>query len=125
MHTQSLLSLVPTDSIIANVSKSGTARAGMRYSITCTVSKRNDGLMNYPTATWTFEGAIVISGNGITVSYTSPNTSTLIFDPLRTSHAGSYYCVGNLASSALDSPLTVSTLVGNTVQSKSFNIQSS
>lgn len=74
-------------------SKCEQIRAEMHYSITSTVSKRNDGLVNYPTATWTFEGATITSGNGITVSKTSPNTSTLIFDPLRTSHAGSYYTV--------------------------------
>ena len=100
------------------VSKSDTTIAGLNYSISCTITKRIGGLMNSPTASWTFEGVIVSNGNGITVSNTSPNMSTLIFDPLRTSHAGSYYCVGSLISPALDSPLTVSDFVENTVQSK-------
>ena len=100
------------------MSRLDTTIAGLNYSISCTVTKRISGLMNSPTASWTFEGVTVSSGNGITVSNTSPKMSTLIFDPLRTSHAGSYYCVGSLISPALDSPLTVSAFAENAVQSK-------
>ena len=106
----------------AVVSMSGTARASMVYSLTCTVSKV-DGLANSPTASLvTSIGMMpVSSGNGITVSTSSDGTSavsTLTFDPLRTSHNGAYICVGSLNSPALEMPLMPSDEEELTVQSK-------
>ena len=85
----------------------------MTYSLTCTVSKRVDGLINSPTATWTTGGEAVINGDGISVSTMTvdeTSISTLTFDPLKTSHDAGYSCVGTLTSSALDTLLMISTV---------------
>ena len=113
---------VPLNSVLtASVSRSGTARAGMVYNLTCTVSKV-DGLINSPTATWTTGsgGVAVSNGNGVTVSTYSDGataTSTLTFDPLRTSHNGAYMCIGSLNSPALQMPLVTSAVENHAVQS--------
>lgn len=112
---------VPPGSVVATVSSSGTARAGMVYSLTCTVTKV-DGLINSPTAAWTTGsgGVAVSNGNDITVSISSNDTSataTLTFDPLRTSHNDAYMCVGSLNSPALQMPLTPSETENLVVQS--------
>ena len=119
MHL-SILSVPPTAIDITN-SSSGTARAGMTYSLTCTVSKTVDGLINSPTATWTTGGVAVSNGNAITVSTMiteTTATSTLTFDPLRTTQNGRYSCDGTLTSPALDTPLTRSTVIEHNVQSR-------
>ena len=113
---------VPLDSVTSTVSRSGTARAGMVYNLTCTVSK-GEGLLNFPTASWTTGsgGVAVSNGNSITISTSSngtSTTSTLTFDPLRTSHNGAYMCVGSLNSPALQMPLTPSETENFAVQSK-------
>ena len=115
-----LLSIaVPSGSLTVSVSRSGTARAGMVFNLTCTVSKV-DGLINSPTATWTTGsgGVAVSNGNGISVSNGLTATSTLTFDPLRTSHNGAYMCIGSLNSPALQMPLTTSALGEHRVQSR-------
>ena len=94
----------------------------MSYNLTCTVSKRVDGLINSPTATWTTTGGVAVSnGNRITISTTTTEmavVSTLTFDPLRTSHDGRYSCDGTLTSPALQAPLMPSTMVEHNVQSR-------
>ena len=124
----SIIPSVPHDAVTASVSRSGTARAGMIYSLTCTVSKIS-GLVNSPTATWTTGGVAVSNGNDITVSTTTSDTSsssTLTFEPLTTSHEGIYMCLGSLNSPALDEPLTTSNPENQRVQSKPIylNVQS-
>ena len=114
---------VPPTAITATINSSGIARAGMNYNLTCTAFKTLDGLLNSPTATWTTTGGVAVSnGNGITVStMTMDETaiSTLTFDPLRTSHEGSYSCDGNLTSPALQAPLMPSNSETLSVQSES------
>ena len=113
------LSSVLPDAITASISRSGTARAGMIYSLTCTVSKIS-GFANFPTATWTTGGVAVSNGDNITVSSTTSDTSsssTLTFDLLRTSHEGMFNCDGSLISPALVSPMITSTTEIHSVQS--------
>ena len=103
------------------MSSSGTARAGMIYNLTCTVSTVG-GLINSPTSTWTntSTGMAVFDGNGITVSVATDDmtsASTLTFDPLRTSHEGSFICDGILTSPALEIALMPSTIKELYVQS--------
>ena len=115
----SIIPPVPSGAVRASVSRSGTARAGMIYSLTCTVSKIS-GFVNSPTATWTTGGVAVSNGSDISVSSTSSDTSsssTLTFDPLRTSHGNMYSCDGSLNSPALEEPLITSTTVILSVQS--------
>ena len=115
---------VPPGSVMAVVSRSGTARAGMVYNLTCTVSKTVAGLINSPTAFWItgIEGMPVSNGNNITVATSNDDEmsviSTLTFDPLRTSHNGAYMCVGSLNSPALQMPLMPSVEEELSVQSR-------
>ena len=114
---------VPPNAITATVSSSGTATAGMVYSLTCNVSKTVGGLTDSPTALWTTRGVAVTNGNGITVSGTTGDTtvtSTLTFDPLRTSHEGSFVCSGTLTSPALDTALMPSATEELEVRSKAI-----
>ena len=126
LHTQVHVSpfySVPPTAISATVSSSGTARAGMVYSLTCTTSKTVGGLINSPNATWTtLSGEVAITnGNGITVSnmiFNEIPASTLTFDLLRTSHNGRYSCDGTLTSPALETELMRSTVETFFVQSE-------
>ena len=123
MHA--ILSTVPPNVITATVSSLGTATAGMVYSLICNVSKTVGGLINSPTAMWTTGGVAITNGNGITISGTTENTtvtSTLTFDPLRTSHKGSFVCSGTLTSPALDTALMPSAMENLEIQSKDVSI---
>ena len=65
----------------------------------------------------------ITNGNGITVTVSDTTedvtvTSTLTFDPLRTSHKGSFVCSGTLTYPALDATLITSTMKELEVQSK-------
>ena len=115
----SIITSVPPNAVTTSVSRSGTARAGMIYSLTCTASKIS-GFVNSPTATWTTGGVAVYNGNNITVSTTTSDTSStsiLTFDPLKTSHGNIYSCDGSLDSPAQNSPLITSTTKNNNIQS--------
>ena len=115
------VSSVPPEVVTASVSRSGTARAGMVYNLTCTVSKTVGGLANTPTVTWTIGGVAVSTGNGVILSDSTDDMSaiaTLTFDPLRTSHEGRYICEGTLTSPGLEMPLTPSTAEPLRAQSK-------
>ena len=97
----------------------GIARAGMIYNLTCSVSNAVDGLANSPIATWTTGGVTIYNSNNISVSNNMNNsTSTLTFNPLKTSHHGRYSCNGTLTSPALDTPVMYSTVEELRVQSK-------
>ena len=116
---------VPPDVITASVSRSGTVRAGMVYNLSCTVARTVGGLVNSPTATWTTGGVAVSNGNNITVSRTTNYiyaTSTLTFDPLRTSHEARYICEGTLTSPALETTLMPTAMEDLRVQSKLYCI---
>ena len=125
VYIYAIHSTVPPDAITATVSSSGTATAGMVYSLTCNVSKTVGGLTDSPTAMWTTGGVAVTNGNGITVSGTTGDTtvtSTLTFNPLRTSHEGSFVCSGTLTSPALDTALMPSAMENLEIQSKAVSI---
>ena len=114
---------VPPTVLNTTVSSSGIARAGMIYNLTCTVSKTVDGLINSPTAVWTdlLTSTTVSNGNGITVTMMATEVvaiATLTFDPLRTSHDGTYSCDGTLTSPALNTALMPSTVETLHVQSE-------
>ena len=97
----------------------------MVYSLTCNVSKTVGGLTNTPTVMWTTGGEPVTNGNRITVSGTTGDTtvtSTLTFDPLRTSHEGGFVCSGTLTSPALDTALMPSAPDNLEIRSKDASI---
>ena len=97
---------VPDNAVTATPSTSGSAVVGEPYTLTCTISVL-PGLVNTPNATWTYHNGNVIQS--------TPTTSVITFNPLRTSHAGQYICRDSVMSPASPgnplmaiAPLTVS-----------------
>ena len=76
-----------------------------------------NGLHHTPTASWITEGE---SLDGVVVDGEKPSKSVLTFNPLRTSHAGSYICQGNLTSLAFPRQHSISTDYQVIVQSEEF-----
>ena len=116
-----LLLLVPPEPLTATVRSFGINRAGLSYSLSCIVSKVVDGLrlINSPIATWSIGGEAISNSDNVSVSNGMNNgTTTLHFNPLKTSYHGRYICNGTLTSPALDTPLMSSTLEVLRVQSK-------
>ena len=118
----SIFSLVPSNAIQVSIERSGIATAGEMYSLACNVSAIS-GFVNPPSVAWTVGGRAIntTNGSGITLSNLTGALfalSTLIFDPLRTSHSDVYTCGGSIASAALETPQTTDMQVRITVQSK-------
>ena len=87
----------------------GAAIAGQQYRIVCTVAFPT-GLTNPITVQWYGLDGRISSGGGITLGDTLMSatniTSSLEFDPLRTSHGGQFSCRATLTSSAPPYSLT-------------------
>ena len=114
-----MYALVPPEPFTVTVRSSGIIRAGLTYNLTCIVSKAIDGLINFPIATWSTGGDAISNGDNISVSNSVNNgTTTLHFNPLKTSHHGRYICNGTLNSPALDTLLMSSTVEVLHMQSK-------
>ena len=96
---------------VAPITSSGSNTAGESYSLECTVTVT--GSTDQPTITWMVNGAVISSTttrmvSGITGSAGSYST-TLTFNPLAASHAGTYTCRATL-DSAMDSASTTITV---------------
>lgn len=106
-----LSNTVPPMPVRATVDELGNATAGQILRLTCTANKTVDGLLNQPTATWLIGATPVTDGDDIMVT-TDGSTSTLTFNPLKTSHASSdtqvYTCEASIDSPALNQPRTMS-----------------
>ena len=97
---------------------SGSATAGEVYSLTCDVSQ-SQNLRQSPIIEWVGPDGNVIDNTTLRdVSLTSSSPSTtmsLLFNPLRTSHRGTYWCRATLTDTAanirLMNNLTVEILV--------------
>ena len=99
---------------MAITSHEGTAIAGETFTLICSIEKKIDGLVNSPMVNWIFT-----QGYGShSVRNSSTNGSVLTFDPLRTSHAGQYTCVGELFSLAYPMNISTQTNTNVSVQSK-------
>ena len=87
-----------------SITASGTATAGESYSLECTVTVT--GSDDQPTITWLMGPMSneITSGAG-----TTSGMSTLTFNPLSASHAGTYTCRATLGS-AMDSASTTITV---------------
>ena len=82
----------------------------LRIQCTCIVSETVGGLSARPVLQWlNGDGSDVVVGDGITMDgpnfQSTQTTLTLVFNVLRTSHAGKFICRGSLSSLALPSPL--------------------
>ena len=76
--------------------------AGSSYTVTCTVSKVNSGLLQQPAALWyNIDREIITSSAEIMLSTMNNDASavaTLFFPSLRTSHSAAFTCIGILES---------------------------
>ncbi len=77
------------------ISSSGSTTAGEMYAVTCDVSL-NQNLRQAPVIEWVGPSGLVLNDSSLDdmlLSSSSPSTSlTLSFNPLHTSHGGSYVC---------------------------------
>ena len=97
-------STAPVTITVAPITSSGIKTAGESYTLECTVTVT--GSTDQPTIIWLDNGAVISSTttrmvSGITGSAGSYST-TLTFNPLAASHAGTYTCRATL-DSAMDS----------------------
>lgn len=110
--------LVLPTAVSISTSSEGTAVAGQRYIILCTVTKQNE-LSVMPEITWLDSNGMEISGQIISTSSrnTTDFSSSVEFNPLLTSHGGIYVCQVSLSSATLSLPLNSSAVSTVTVQS--------
>ena len=81
--------------VAVSITASGTNTAGETYSLVCSVTVR--GSTEQPSITWLEDDGQIASDPLITVSPTTSDggdgySTTLSFDPLATSHTGTYTC---------------------------------
>ena len=119
-----ILSVVPPDSILVDVTTVGSMLAGSEYNLMCTVTKSNTGLTGSPSAEWIGpNGNPVVSTTDITVESLLNDTMTsslrLRFARLHTSFSGLYTCLGVVPSPAVEGEVTASD--NSTVTVKSEN----
>ena len=94
-----------------------------RIQCTCIVSETVGGLSARPVLQWlNGDGSDVVVGDGIIMDgpnfQSSQTTLTLVFNVLRTSHAGKFICRGSLTSLALPTPLVKTKNYIISIQSK-------
>ena len=109
---------MPSTAISISTSAVSAPSLGQSLSIHCIVTETVDGLSARPVLQWLNRNASdEIVGDGVILDgpnfQSSLTTLTLMFSPLRTSHAGRYICRSSLTSPALFSPL---------VKTKDYNI---
>ncbi len=87
-------SVVPSPSIGANVSTSGSVIIGSELNLTCVVFELFSGLTQSPMATWTTTTSI--PGSIETTTTTDRTVAVLNINPLRASHPVTYTCLGSI-----------------------------
>ena len=96
------LSAVPDPPVI-EIWSSGSSTAGEVYSLTCDVSLRQY-LRQNPVIEWVGPDGNAIDNTtlrDVSLTSSSPSTTmTLLFNPLLTSHSGTYWCRATLANTA-------------------------
>ena len=108
-----VISLVPPTAIATSVSALGPPVAGYNFTLSCTVTL-TAGLLGPPLVVWVdASGQQISSTEDITLGDPAilgqVTNRTLNFDPIRTSDGGTYTCLATLSSSALATPLNIST----------------
>lgn len=98
-----ILLLVPIGDVQVSFMTEGAAIAGEQYGIFCTVAFPL-GLTNPTTVHWYGSDGLLSSGSGVTVgetvTFATNATSSLEFNPLRTSHGGQFSCRATITSPA-------------------------
>ena len=91
------------DPPVINIWSSGNSTAGEVYSLTCDVSL-SQNLRQSPVIEWVGPDGNVIDNTtlrNVSMTNFSPSTTmTLLFNPLRTSHRGTYRCRATLTDTA-------------------------
>ena len=109
---------VPPGAIRTEITEAAApVEIGQSYSLLCRVLKNVSGLTETPTTQWFDSNGLVIEGTGV---LSTGGQSTLIFSPLKTSHAGSYRCEGSVISPALEQPLVTDSTWELNIQSRSL-----
>ena len=119
----SFVFLVPVSAVNVSTSSEGTPTAGERYTISCAVSKQQT-LSVTPAIVWVDPNGVAINVqvNTTTSGSTIISTASVEFNPLLTSHTGTYVCQVSLASATLSLPLNSSASTTVTVQSKTVSL---
>ena len=117
------LCAVPNTAIVISIREVSAPSLGQIVRIRCVISEDVSGLSTRPVPQWlNNDGNDVFIGDGVSLdgpsSGSSLTTLTLIFNTLRTSHAGRYVCRGSLSSPALFSPLVKTEDYNISVQSE-------
>ena len=108
--------------ILISTTAVSPASLGQSLRIDCIITETVNGLSASPVLQWLHNGSDVVVGGGVILD--GPNfqstltTLTLVFNALRTSHAGRYICRSSLTSPALFSPLVKTSDQNISVQSK-------
>ena len=88
--------------MIVSISASGTNTAGETYNLECSVvTGSND---DHPTITWLDPMNSPVSSGNVT---TTGSMSTLTFNPLAASHAGTYTCRATVGSTMQNETMEV------------------
>ena len=91
--------------MLVAISPFGKSIAGEGYSLQCTVTVT--GSNDQPTITWLMGPMNTMITSGVV---TTGNMSTLTFDPLSASHAGTYTCRATLGGAVQTEEVTVTVL---------------
>ena len=89
----------PTPMVTVSITASGNNTAGETYSLLCSVTATSK-----PTITWSDPTNKTILSDMVTAT---DNTSTLTFNPLSASDAGTYTCTATLGSDSVSQVVTV------------------
>ena len=106
---------VPDSTLVAMATRTEpNAILGREYSVTClaAITANSQALLYSPVSTFNYENGSMISSGSNSVTVQGPVTISnsareveLVFDLLKTSHAGRYVCRASLDSPALDETL--------------------
>ena len=97
---------------VSTITLFGDNTAGETYSLVCSVAA-----IPTPTITWLDDGVEITTDSSRTVSVTTSDgsnrySSTLTFNPLSASHAGTYTCRATLTSGEMDTDTVMITVRG-------------
>ena len=109
---------MPSDAVTVLTSSEGVPIAGQIYTINCVVTKQSM-LSVMPEITWLNPDGVDVYGqlNTTTTGNTTETSSSLVFDPLRTSQYGVYLCQVSLISATVSLQLNSTAAATITVQS--------
>ena len=97
----------PTPMVSVSITPSGTNTAGEAYSLVCSVTVTGHGSTDTPTITWLDPMDSQVPSEMVS---TTGSMSTLTFNPLSASHAGTYTCRATLTSGEIGTDTEIVTV---------------